>query len=80
MKPPAANEGRRRPTKMENSPQVCFVYNVFILFKFTTYSRKPTKAHSNQRSSTQAHKDGKKAHEGPQQPTKADAGPDSIVL
>src|SRR6202522_2753524 len=56
-----AHEEGKRPICM------FFFNNVFFL-KFTTYSRKHTEAHSNQRSSTQAHK-------GPQQPTKADTGP-----
>src|ERR1700678_1769724 len=80
-----AHEGPQQPTKANAGPQRWktahrSVFLILYFLKFTTYSRKPTKAHSNQRSSTQAHKDGKKAHKGPQQPTKADAGPDSIVL
>src|ERR1700678_3498513 len=67
-KAPAANEGRRRPTKREKGPNDArrvvwagigkFFFNVFF-FYCTTYPRKPTKAHSSQRRPTQAHKDGK---------------------
>src|ERR1700678_3959686 len=80
MKAPAANEGRRRPTKMENGPQVCFVYNVFFLIFNLQLIHESPRRHSNQQSSTQAHKDGKKAHKGPQQPTKADAAHTGITL
>src|ERR1700678_3917924 len=68
-KAPAANEGRRRPTKREKGPNDArrvvwagigkFFFNVFF-FYCTTYLRKPTKAHSSQRRPTQAHKDGKR--------------------
>src|SRR6202522_2192587 len=76
-RPTATNDGQRRPTKARSSPRKAnagprrltapndnryVFFNNVLFFKFTTYSRRPTKTE-------------KKAHEGPQQPTKADAGP-----
>src|ERR1700678_583397 len=66
-KAPAANEGRRRPTKREKGPNDarCVVWAIGRFFvkcifsKCTTYPRKPTKAHSSQRRPTQAHEEGK---------------------
>src|SRR6202522_993738 len=64
----------QQPTKADAGPRrgktadmYVFFYNVFFL-KFTTYSRKLTKAHSNQRRPT-------KANEGPQQPTEGQRRP-----
>src|ERR1700678_3239418 len=86
-RPTATNDGQRRPTKARSSPRKAnagprrltapndnryVFFNNVLFFKFTTYSRRPTKT---ERKPTRAHKDRKKAHEGPQQPTKADAGP-----
>src|ERR1700678_490333 len=67
-KAPAANKGRRRPTKREEGPndarRVVWAIGKFfflgIFSKCTTYPQKPTKAHSSQQRPTQAHKDGKR--------------------
>src|SRR5271168_3352467 len=60
------HDSLRRPTATNNNRYV-FFYNV-LFFKFTTYSRRPTKterkptrAHSSQRRPTQAHKEGQTA-------------------
>src|SRR5271155_142483 len=66
-KAPAANKGRRRPTKREKGPNdasgVVWAIGKFFLkcifSKCTTYPPKPTKAHSSQRRPMQAHEDGK---------------------
>src|ERR1700678_3517356 len=62
--PRKANAGPRRPTAPNDHRYVFFI--MYFFFKFTTYSRRPTKterkptrAHSSQRRPTQAHEEGK---------------------
>src|ERR1700678_2635250 len=69
-----AHEGpssQRRPTQAheEGKRPICMFFLVMVFFfKFTTYSRKHTKAHSNHRRPT-------KANAGPQQPMEAQRRP-----
>src|ERR1700678_3527461 len=85
--PQKANAGQRRPTKARSSPQKAnagprrltapndnryVFFNNVLFFKFTTYSRRPTKterkptrAHSSQRRPTQAHEEGQTAQTTP---------------
>src|ERR1700678_3407473 len=64
QQPTKANAGPRRG---KTAHMYVFFSNVFLK-KFTTYSRKHTKAHSNQRRPT-------KANAGPQQPTEGQRRP-----
>src|SRR6202522_1019138 len=86
-RPTATNDGQRRPTKARSSPRKAnagprrltapndnryVFFNNVLFFKFTTYSRRPTKterkptrAHSSQRRPTQAHEEGQTAQTTP---------------
>src|ERR1700678_606513 len=86
-RPTATNDGQQRPTKARSSPRKAnagpqrltapndnryVFFNNVLFFKFTTYSRRPTKterkptrAHSSQRSPTQTHEEGQTAQTTP---------------
>src|ERR1700678_3723155 len=72
-----AHEGpssQRRPTQAheEGKRPICMFFLIMYFFlKFTTYSRKLTKAHSNQRRPTKANKGPQQPTEGQRRPTKA---------
>src|SRR6202522_540506 len=71
-KAPAANEGRRRPTKRENGPYVCF-FLIMYFFKnlqlIHKSIRRPTATDDGQRRPTQARSSPRKANAGPRRPT-----------
>src|ERR1700678_29909 len=71
-KAPAANEGRRRPTKRENGPYVCFFLIMYFFKNLQLIHKsipKPTATDDSQRRPTQARSSPRKANAGPRRPT-----------
>src|ERR1700678_3395709 len=71
-KAPAANEGRRRPTKRENGPYVCFFLIMYFFKNLQLIHKsipKPTATDDGQRRPTQARSSPRKANAGPRRPT-----------